>query len=127
MLKNISDRRGTLTVLDNIEDVLPFPVKRIFYIQNAERQIRGGHRHINTIHAVICIVGCCVVTVNDGIEEQEYFLNGPDKCLIIEPDDWHTMHHFSSNAILLALASTTYSQEDYIYERHEKVMADDSI
>src|SRR5215210_6612219 len=99
MLKNISDQRGSLTVLDNIEDVLPFPVKRIFYIQHANNSVRGGHRHVSTVHAVICLVGSCTVAISDGETEKEYFLDSPDKCLIIESDDWHTMQNFSSNAI----------------------------
>ena len=127
MLKNISDQRGSLTVLDSIEDVLPFPVKRIFYIQNAKGTVRGGHRHVNTMHAVICVVGCCIVKISNPEKDEEYFLNSPDKCLIIDTGDWHTMYHFSSNAILLALASTTYSAEDYIYEPYSKVMVDDIV
>lgn len=127
MLSNISDQRGSLTVLDNIEEVLPFPIKRIFYIQHARDAVRGGHRHINTVHAVICLVGCCTVSIFNGEKEEEYFLNTPDKCLIIETDDWHTMHHFSSNAILLALASTCYNADDYIYEPCSKVLAHDRV
>ena len=124
MLKSISDQRGSLTVLDNIEDVLPFSIKRIFYIQHAKGTVRGGHRHVNTTHAVICVVGSCVVAISNPDYEEEYLLNGPDKCLIIDTDDWHTMYNFSSNAILLALASTAYNPDDYIYEPYSKVMAD---
>ena len=126
-LKNIRDSRGSLTVLDNLEDALPFPVKRIFYIQNAEGSVRGGHRHFMTRHAVICIVGTCVVTVHDGNKEQDFFLKKPDQCLILDTDDWHTMHHFSTNAILLALASTVYDSRDYVYEIYPDKVSDDAV
>src|SRR4030095_86334 len=94
-LKNLSDSRGSLTILDNIEEILPFPIKRIFYIQQASGSVRGGHRHYFTQHAVICLVGSCIVTIHDGQREQEIFLTRPDQCLIIDTNDWHTMHHFS--------------------------------
>ncbi|MGB8195294.1 MAG: FdtA/QdtA family cupin domain-containing protein [Chitinophagaceae bacterium] len=125
-LKNIRDSRGSLTILDNLEKLLPFPVKRIFYIQKA-CVARGGHRHHNTEHAVICLVGNCIVTVNDGKIEKSYLLNGPDQCLIIDTCDWHTMHHFSSDAILLAFASTVYDATDYIYVPYETVMANGTL
>ena len=124
-LKSQRDSRGSLTILDNVEESLPFPIKRIFYIQQAVGAVRGGHRHYFTRHAVICIVGSCIVTIHDGKREHEFFLTRPDQCLIIETDDWHTMHHFSSNAILLALASTTYDPTDYIYMPYEKEIEND--
>ena len=117
-LKSIKDSRGILTVLDHLEELLPFTVRRIFFIQHAKDSVRGGHRHFFTQHAVICMVGSCVVTIHDGKMEQEILLNSPEQCLIIESDDWHTMHHFSSNAVLLALASTNYDPSDYIYHSH---------
>jgi len=126
-LKSIRDDRGSLTVLDNLEKCLPFPVKRIFYIQHASGSVRGGHRHFFTEHAVICLVGRCMVTIHNGKEEQEICLNSPDKCLIIDKNDWHTMHHFSSNAILLALASTIYDPSDYIYQPYANMVENDTI
>ena len=44
-------------------------------------------------------------------------LNRPSKCLLIEPEDWHKMAHFSKDAILMVLASEYYDESDYIYER----------
>ncbi len=126
-LKNIEDSRGSLTVLDNLEDVLPFSVKRIFYIQQAENSVRGGHRHFYTEHAIVCLVGSCKVTVHDGEREQEFILDRPSRCLVIDKSDWHTMHHFSPNAILLALASTVYDASDYIYEPYDNFVANGSI
>ena len=125
-LKNIRDKRGDLTVMDHIDETLPFPVKRIFYIQEATGS-RGGHRHYHTRHAVLCIKGSCIVTVHDGYAEEDYVLSNPSQCLIIETEDWHTMHHFSSDAILLALASTNYSPDDYIYSPYPKMMVNGTV
>ena len=41
-LKTFTDNRGNLTV---IEKVLPFDIKRIFYIYGVDDSVRGGHRH----------------------------------------------------------------------------------
>ena len=115
-LKTFSDKRGNLTV---IEKVIPFEIKRIFYIYGVDDSIRGGHRHHKTIQAAICIKGSCVVSNNDSVHKEDFYLDQPSKCLIIEPNDWHTMHQFTEDAILMVLASEYFDSEDYIYEEYK--------
>jgi dTDP-4-dehydrorhamnose 3,5-epimerase and related enzymes len=115
-LKTFTDKRGNLTV---IEKVIPFDIKRIFYIYGVDDSVRGGHRHHKTRQAAICIQGSCAISNNTGLKKQEFLLNSPSKCLILEPEDWHTMHHFSENAILMVLASEHFDPEDYIYEPYD--------
>ena len=114
-LKTHSDKRGNLTV---IEREIPFPVKRIFYIYGVDDSIRGGHRHHTTYQAAICISGKCTVTNNDGVLKHDYLLNHPSKCLILEPKDWHAMHHFTKDSVLLVLASEYFDPNDYVYEHY---------
>lgn len=116
-LKTFTDSRGNLTV---IEKVIPFEIKRIFYIYGVDESRRGGHRHHKTIQAAICIKGSCKIYNNNGKESADYVLDRPDKCLILEPEDWHTMYEFSSDAILMVLASEYFSESDYIFEPYQK-------
>ena len=53
-LVTFDEKRGCLTV---IEDVLPFDIKRIFYIYNVDDFVRGKHRHHKTVLAAICLGG----------------------------------------------------------------------
>jgi len=114
-LKTFTDKRGNLTV---IEKVIPFEIKRIFYIYGVDKSIRGGHRHKKTIQAAICLKGSCEIYVNNGEEDSNYILDFPSKCLILKPKDWHTMQNFTNDAILMVLASEFYDFEDYIYEKY---------
>jgi dTDP-4-dehydrorhamnose 3,5-epimerase-like enzyme len=112
-LKTFSDERGNLTV---IERVIPFDIKRIFYIYGVDNSDRGGHRHHETIQTAICLRGNCTIYCNNGEAESEYILDDPSKCLLINPEDWHTMSEFSEDAILMILASEFFEPNDYIYE-----------
>lgn len=112
-LNTYSDKRGTLTVLDYI---LPFEIKRLFYIYGVDDSSRGGHRHHETVQAAICIQGSCTIYNDDGEKQSEYQLDTPNKCLILEPKDWHVMKNFTPNAILLVIASTKFDPADYIFE-----------
>ena len=112
-LQTFTDKRGNLTV---IEKVVPFDIKRIFYIYGVDDSKRGGHRHYKTIQAAICIKGTCTIFNNNGKEENTFILDKPNKCLIIKPEDWHTMHDFSEDAILMVLASEYFDAADYIFD-----------
>jgi dTDP-4-dehydrorhamnose 3,5-epimerase-like enzyme len=112
-LKTFTDARGNLTV---IEKVLPFDIRRIFYIYGVDDSVRGGHRHFKTIQAAICIQGSCIIENDNGKIKNDFVLDRPDKCLIINPEDWHQMHSFTRDGILMVLASENYTPEDYITE-----------
>jgi hypothetical protein len=112
-LKTFTDERGNLTV---IEKVIPFDVRRIFYIYGVDSSVRGGHRHHQTIQAAICLKGHCTIWNNNGSLTEEFVLDSPSKCLILEPRDWHKMYDFSPDAILMVLASEYFDPKDYIYE-----------
>ncbi len=115
-LVNFSGKKGELTVLDNADSLLPFKIKRVFYIYHVDDSIRGGHRHHQTVQAAICIHGSCTVHIDDGEKQEEFLLNNPSICLILETKDWHTMYNFSKDAILLVFASTTFDEKDYIFQ-----------
>jgi len=116
-LKTFTDKRGNLTV---IEKVVPFPIKRIFYIYGVDDSERGGHRHKTTIQAAICLQGSCHIHNCDGKKAEEFVLDAPNKCLILQPEDWHKMDHFTRDAILMVLASEYFDPNDYIFEPYQK-------
>jgi dTDP-4-dehydrorhamnose 3,5-epimerase-like enzyme len=115
-LKTFTDKRGNLTVIENI---LPFQIKRIFYIYGVDGSARGGHRHHKTIQAAICIKGRCKIHNNDGNRHEIFSLKKPSQCLILEQKDWHEMFEFSKNAILMVLASENFEEKDYIFEKYD--------
>ncbi|GAB1348032.1 FdtA/QdtA family cupin domain-containing protein [Ignavibacteriales bacterium] len=116
-LQTKSDERGSLTV---IEKVLPFDIKRVYYIYNNSKDLpRAKHRHKKTVQATICLNGSVEVYNNNGKTKENFILDSPSKCLILEPTDWHIMHNFSHDAILLVLASSEYDIDDYIHEEYK--------
>jgi hypothetical protein len=87
-LATFTDKRGNLTV---IEKVLPFSIKRTFFIYGVDCSKRGGHRHFTTTQAAVCIKGSCRICCDDGENEYFHHLDSPSKCLIIDAEDWHIM------------------------------------
>ncbi len=114
-LPTFVDNRGKLTV---IEKILPFEIKRVYYIYEVKTK-RGGHRHKKNFQALVCLNGSCEIFINDGEKKETILLDSPSKCLILEPKDWHTMDNFSDGSILLVLASEYYDVNDYIDEEYK--------
>jgi hypothetical protein len=112
-LKTFTDARGNLTV---IERILPFEIKRIFYIYGIDRSARGGHRHRRTYQAAIALKGSCAIENHDGTKRETFVLDDPSRCLLLEPRDWHKMYDFTPDAILMVIASEYFDPDDYIYE-----------
>jgi hypothetical protein len=114
-IKSFKDDRGSLSVL---EDNIPFEIKRVFYIYDVDNSVRGNHRHNKTIQAAICLNGSCIISNNNNIKKEDFILDNPSKCLMLYPEDFHSMHSFSKGSILLVLASEKFDPSDYIYEEY---------
>jgi hypothetical protein len=113
-LKTHTDERGSLNSVDR---VLPFEIKRIYYIYDVNESLnRGGHRHFITVEGLICMHGSFTVLIDTGKEKKEYYLNTPSQILIMEIGDWHVMYDLSPDAVLMGIASTNYDHNDYAYE-----------
>ncbi|MDA9912312.1 FdtA/QdtA family cupin domain-containing protein [Planktomarina temperata] len=110
--KAIYDERGELYV-NEISD--HFEVRRFFFIRGASG-VRGLHSHKKTHMALVSVCGTCDVGVRSKNEEATVSLGDPETILILEPHEFHWMSNFSSDNVLLVLASTNYDPEDYIYE-----------
>ncbi len=111
-LKNFTDERGSLTVL---QDEVPFQIERVYWIHGKSWCKRGGHRHILNRQVLIAVQGEIHVTVIKHSIQSKARLSAPGEFLIIEPDDWHVME-FSDDGILLVVASHKFDQNDYIEE-----------
>jgi mannose-6-phosphate isomerase-like protein (cupin superfamily) len=114
-LSSFGDARGRLSVIDQ---QLPFTPKRVYWIYNASG-VRGGHRHHVTRQVLVCVAGSCDVYCDNSALKETFSLDNPGKCLLVEPQDWHTMSNFSPDAVLLVLASHSYDKDDYIDEAYE--------
>lgn len=108
------DERGQLVALEEFNDI-PFEIKRVYYMYDTgEGIIRGHHAHKSLQQILICIHGSCKVLLDNGKEKKVVFLEKPYEGLYVSNDMWREMYDFSSNAVLMCLASDIYREEDYI-------------
>jgi hypothetical protein len=65
------------------------------------------------------------VSVDDGKNRGSVVLSSPDRGLYIPPLTWGSQYQFSSDAVLLVLASHNYDEVDYIrdYTKYLEVVS----
>jgi UDP-2-acetamido-3-amino-2,3-dideoxy-glucuronate N-acetyltransferase len=117
------DLRGSLVVA-NFDGELPFVPRRFFTVFGVpSTDVRGAHAHRKCHQLLICVQGSVNAVVDDGRERQEFVLDRPDIGLHMEPMIWGTQYRYSSDAVLLVLASDPYDAGDYIRD-HDEFLAE---
>lgn len=107
------DGRGNLSVIE--KEVLPFSIKRVYYLYDVPSSAsRGGHAHIELQQCLIALSGSFDVVLDNGSERKIITLNKPNKALIIPNGIWRELENFSSGSVCLAVVSAEYEEEDYI-------------
>jgi acetyltransferase-like isoleucine patch superfamily enzyme len=124
-MTRVDDLRGGL-VAANFEDDLPFMPRRFFTVFGVpSADIRGAHAHRVCQQLLVCVQGSVRAMVDDGTSLQEFVLDRPDFGLHVMPMIWGTQYRYSSDAVLLVLASHAYDADDYIrnYDDFRRVVA----
>ncbi len=113
------DERGQLIAIEAFKDI-PFDIKRVYYIYGMDAGVRRGfHAHKSLEQILICIHGSCKVMLDDGKEKKTIHLERPYEGLYVSNAMWREMFDFSSDAVLIVLASELYDESDYIRDYEE--------
>lgn len=98
-----------------VEDRIPFPIKRVFWTYyTPESIIRGRHAHHDTEMVLIALSGRIVLNTEMVPGEIETFvLDKPTMGVYMPPMCWHTMQ-YSHTAVQLVITSTPYHESDYV-------------
>lgn len=108
------DWRGQLVALEENKNI-PFTVKRVYFMYDTlEGVVRGKHSHRSLQQILFCVAGACTIKLDDGKDKIDIRLDHPSRGLLIGPGIWREMYDFTSNAVLMVLASEYYDENDYI-------------
>lgn len=113
------DERGQLVALEEFKDI-PFAIKRVYYMYDTSSGVtRGHHAHKSLEQILVCIHGKCKIKLDNGEESKIIPLEKPYEGVYVANNMWREMFDFSSDAVLLVLASDLYDESDYIRDYDE--------
>lgn len=118
-LPKISDPRGSLTFVENGNQI-PFDISRIYYLYDVPGGAeRGGHAHKDLHQLIIAMSGSFDIVLDDGNEQKRFHLNRSYHGLYICPMIWRKLDNFSSGSVCMVLASNPYDEADYYRNYNE--------
>lgn len=119
---DLGDERGKLVVIEGAQ-AIPFEIKRVFYIYDSDSTVvRGQHANRESEFVLINVAGKSKVRITDGKEEIIVELDKPMMGVYIPKMIWKDMYDFSSDSVLLVLASTHYNGKEYIRDYNEYII-----
>jgi len=114
-LPKTKTKGGHITPINNGREIIPFDIKRVFYLYDVPGgENRGAHAHKACHQLLIAASGSFEVILDDGTENRKVQINRPYFGLHILPGIWAQEVNFSSGAICLVLASHKYNEKDYL-------------
>lgn len=117
--KQVNEEDGSLVFMESLNEV-PFEIKRLFYIFNVPEMVkRADHANKNTDFVLINISGSSKIEVDNGKEKIVFELTSTNVGLFIPHMTWMKTYDFTSDSVLLVIASREYEKNQY-YENYEE-------
>lgn len=110
------DHRGNLSVIEQMKHI-PFEIRRAYWVYDVPGgEARLGHAYHESRELIVALSGSFDVVTDDGFRKETFQLNRSYYGLYVPAGTWRTLTNFSTNSLALVLASTDYSEEDYILD-----------
>ncbi len=114
-----SDARGSLTIVEALKD-FPFKIDRAYWLHSVpEGAERGYHASRSCYEYLVAMSGSVEVVLENAEGRRTYMLSQKDEGLTVPPFTWIELKRFTSDAVLLVLASDGYRPETYINDYDE--------
>ena len=118
-LPKFLDDRGNLSFFEEDSHLL-FRIRRTYWIYDVPGgEHRGGHAFRDTEELIVALSGSFDVVINDGFKEWRFALNRSYFGVYIPKMVWRLLENFSTNSLALVVASTDFSENDYIRDFNE--------
>jgi oxalate decarboxylase/phosphoglucose isomerase-like protein (cupin superfamily) len=113
-LPRIFDSRGNLSFIEEVTHI-PFKIRRVYWIYDVPGgEHRGGHAFRETEELIIALSGSFEVVLSDSENEYRFSLNRSYYGVFVPKMIWRLMENFSTNSLALIVASTDFSEDEYI-------------
>lgn len=119
-LKIFPSRGYQLTPIE-FKDMVPFEVKRLYYITNFEpTATTGEHCHKVEEEVFVQVQGSSTAVIDYGNGKEDIALQAGE-AIYVPNYAWHGFKNPSPDCVILALSSTNYnaSREDYVEDYEE--------
>jgi len=94
---------------------LPFKVKRVFSVVNAQGgSKRGQHAHKKCNQLICCVAGEINLICNDGKTQEERLLTPGSEAILVPSGIWAEQDYLKDNSVIIVFCDHSYDEKDYI-------------
>ena len=111
--KKFKDKRGVLFF--NFYKDFKFKTKRVYFINNFNKQSRGNHARRYGKKLYICINGTLTINIENKLAKKRFLLKTGDS-IKIEKNNWVSING-NKKSICLVLDSLDYNEKHYIRDK----------
>ena len=126
-----NDGNGDLIPIELTENsMIPFDVKRCYFISNPKNLERGNHAHIDLEQIIICCNGSFTLHLDNGLgNKEDLILDSNDIGIYIKGIKWRILKNFSKDCVILVLANKPHCKSKYIrnYELFLEIAKENKI
>lgn len=99
-----------------LKDVIPFEVKRVYFITDSAKGLTGQHCHFIEEELFFLTNGTGTLVIDRGNGREDIALIGGKNAAYVPSYVWHGFKDLSKDAVVVALSSTNYSPDrsDYL-------------
>lgn len=94
-------------------DLLPHPVKRIFFISPDIKMTKGNHAHLDCWQTLVCVKGQVNILSDDGANKKSFSLLSYGDAVTVPPGIWCSQEYQACSSIMV-MCSHPYNEDDYI-------------
>jgi len=113
-----NEEQGHLRVFES--DDIPFTVKRVFSVVNAQGgSKRGQHAHKKCNQLICCIAGKVNLICDDGKNHVEILLSSESKAFLVPCGIWAEQDYLQDNSVIIVFCDQSFDENDYIRDYNE--------
>lgn len=110
-----NDPNGSLTVFEvDGKAGVPFTIARIFTVVANSGCVRGNHAHYRCSQLLYCLSGQILLTLSDGVLNEEQQLLANSQGVLIPPGVWSSQKYQENKSVLMVMCDRGYEESDYI-------------
>ncbi|MCB0832402.1 MAG: WxcM-like domain-containing protein, partial [Bacteroidetes bacterium] len=96
-------------------EYVPLIIRRIYFLYDlTEGTRRGGHAHRQLSGLILAVRGRFDILLDDGTHQRQLTLTDTGDALFVPRMVWRELSNFSSDAVVLVLASGVYDEQEMI-------------
>ena len=113
-LPKIEDSRGSLTFIES-QNHVPFEIKQCYWMYDVPEGVtQKGNAFIEQDELIVALYGSFDVVCDNGSEQEVFHLDKSYFGLHVPKMFWRNMENFSTNSVVLVLASIKFNKKYFI-------------